>query len=67
MIFRRVGFYIAYGRGLRRSNLSPLLLSGHEFHLSPDLDSSCNYCEVLPDIPRMNRGWSYRGNQRGYR
>lgn len=33
MIFRGVGFYIAYGRGLRRSNLSPLLLSSHEFLL----------------------------------
>jgi hypothetical protein len=43
MVFRRVGFYIAYGRSLRRSNLSPPLVSSHEFHLSPDLDSSCNY------------------------
>lgn len=30
-IFRRVGFYLAYDRSLRRSNLSLLLVSTHEF------------------------------------
>ena len=52
MIFRRVDFYIPYNRSLRRSNLSPLLVT-HGIHLSSDLDSTCrNRISLLDHVPQ---------------